>query len=336
MRRSRVLMSALILTGMVAAPASTALAQDDDVAGPAYFDRRTQASIDRELAELAEWQKTDGSWADQNPVGITALSLIAFMVNGHLPGEGKYGDEIDAGIEYLLKAPDQAGYMGTSMYSHGLATLALSEVWGMTDRDDEVKDVLKGAVNLIMHAQTEQGGWRYYPRPQDADISVTAMQLVALASAKQAGVLVPDEAIDRAIRYITMCHDPATGGYNYQPRPYSAPGFGRSAAATTALMMAGEYDAEPVKAGVKYVLAEPDEKFQKTGHYAYSHYYAIQVVYREGPETFAQWYPQIRDALLSKLSQQDSRRRGRGVEYRKAMSLIVLGAPNHFVPAYQR
>lgn len=336
MRSMRWLVVGAMMATVLAAPiAAPALAQSDGIAGPAYFDRRTQAAIDRSLAYLAKQQRSDGSWADRgkNPAAITALSMIAFMVNGHLPGEGKYGDAIDRGIDYLINAPDQAGYIGSSMYSHGLATLALSEVWGMTDRDDEVKDVLKGAVNLILHAQNEEGGWRYYPRPQDADISVTAMQLVALASAKQSGVLVPDKTVDRAIRYVTMCYDPATGGYNYQPRPYSAPGFGRSAAAVTALMMCGEYDAEAVKGGVKYILNEPEEKFESTGHYAYSHYYAIQVTYRTGAEEFAQWYPQIRDALLAKTTDEGV---VRGGEYLTAMAVIVLGAPNHFVPAYQR
>ena len=333
-RRRALTRFTLIASTLVAslAPAA-ALGQGEEIAGPAYFDRRTEAAIDRSLAYLAKAQRPDGRWAKENPVAVTALSLIAFMVEGHLPGEGAYGQTIDRGIDYLLKSPDQAGYMGSSMYAHGLATLAMSEVWGMTDRDDQVKDVLKGAVKLILHAQTEEGGWRYYPRPQDADISVTAMQLVALASAKQAGVLVPDDTVKRAIRYITMCYDPATGGFNYQPRPYSAPGFGRSAAATTALMMCGEYDAKPVKGGVQYILNEPEQKFEKTGHYAYSHYYAIQVVYRSGPEEFAQWYPRIRDALLAKRNEQGV---VRGDEYQTAMSVIVLGAPNHFVPAYQR
>ncbi len=325
----------MLLAVWLIAPLQPAIAQEADLAGPAYFDRRTVAAIDRSLAYLAAAQQPDGHWAQKNPVANTALALIAYMVNGHLPGEGKYGKTIDRGIDYLLNSPDQVGYLGSSMYAHGLATLALSEVWGMTDRDDQVKDALKQAVKLILHAQNQEGGWRYYPRPQDADISVTAMQLVALASAKQAGILVPDQTIDQAIRYITMCYDPATGGFNYQPRPYSAPGFARSAAAITAMMMCGEYDSEPVTGGVKYMLGQPEEKFHKTGHYAYAHYYAIQVMYRHDPQEFAQWYPQIRNALLARL-EPDGSTKGKQDEYTTAMAVIVLGAPSHFVPAYQR
>jgi hypothetical protein len=331
-----------LVAGLLAAPAQRGLADEEaaEVEGPAYFDRRTQAAIDRSLKYLAASQSADGSYGKGNSAAMTALTLIAFMVNGHLPGEGPYGDGMDKGIDYLLKGQDEGGYIGSSMYAHGLVTLALSEVWGMTDKDDEVKAALKRAVKLIFHAQNEVGGWRYWPRPQDADISVTAMQIVALASAKQAGILVPDERIEKAIRYCKMCYDPASGGFNYQARPYSAPAFPRSAAAVTALMMCGEYDASEVEGGLKYLLGYREEKFAKVGHYWYAHYYAIQVMYRAGPAEFSRWYPRIRDAILAKMAPDGGvgrrrSRRGGGV-YGTEMAAIILGSPCHFVPAYQR
>ena len=50
-------------------------------------------------------------------------------------------------------------------------TLALTQVFGMTG-DDEVKKVLKKAVDLIVKTQNYEGGWRYEPLPTGADISV--------------------------------------------------------------------------------------------------------------------------------------------------------------------
>lgn len=305
----------------------------DAVEGPAYFDRAIQAVIENALETLVDTQNQNGSFGEKNPAAITALSMIGFMVNGHVPGQGKYGDAIDSGLDYLLEVQDENGYMGSSMYEHGLATLALSEVWGMSEKDDKVKDALKKAVQLIFHAQNSVGGWRYLPRPQDDDVSVTAMQVVALASAQQAGILVPDDVIEKAIQYLKMCFDPATGGFNYQPRPYSAAAFPRTAAAVTAMMMCGEYDSKEVEAGVKYLLNEPDEKFTKVGHYAYAHYYAIQVMHRSGEDVFSQWYPKIRDAWSAKLKVKGRKKPG---VYNTAMAVIVLGAPSQFVPAYQR
>ena len=46
-----------------------------------------------------------------------------------------------------------------------------------------LRDALERAVALIVSSQNDQGGWRYEPRPADADISVTVMQLVALRAA---------------------------------------------------------------------------------------------------------------------------------------------------------
>ncbi len=338
---SPILLLPLLLV-LLLSPRSQAVAQNEDdlLDGPAYFNRRTKKAIDKSLEYLADAQNPDGSCAKKNPAAMTAVTIIAFMVNGHVPGEKPYGEVLDRGIDYLLKSQDEGGYIGSSMYAHGLATLALSEVWGMTERDDEVKDALKSAVQLILHAQNKEGGWRYWPRPMDADVSVTAMQVVALASAKQAGIVVADKTIKDAIRYCKMCYDPATGGFNYQPRPYSAPAFPRTAAAVTALMMCGKYDADEVKGGVKYLLNAPESKFKKIGHYSYAHYYAIQVMYRSGSERFSEWYPKIRDALLSKMNAKGGiSTRGNKVNstvYATAMGLIVLGSPCHFVPAYQR
>jgi len=39
----------------------------------------------------------------------------------------------------------------------------------------------------IIESQNAEGGWRYNPRPFDADISVTVCQMMALRSAKNAG-----------------------------------------------------------------------------------------------------------------------------------------------------
>ena len=41
------------------------------------------------------------------------------------------------------------GARGGNMYCHGMATLALSQLWGMTG-DEEVKPVLKAAIKLVI------------------------------------------------------------------------------------------------------------------------------------------------------------------------------------------
>ena len=65
------------------------------------------------------------------------------------------------------------------MYEHGFATLFLAEVYGMSPRDD-LRDKLTRAIDLIVRTQNSEGGWRYQPRREDADLSVTICQVMAL------------------------------------------------------------------------------------------------------------------------------------------------------------
>jgi squalene cyclase len=291
-----------------------------------------EQAIDRGLRFLAEHQNKDGSWGRDHHVANTALALMAFMVKGYFPEKEPYGDVMTRGLDVLLREARGGGYMGRSMYEHGLATLALSEVWGQTSRSDEVRDVLKKAVGVILRSQSGEGGWRYQPDGRDADISVTVMQLVALASAKEAGILVPDETITRATRYIKSCQN-SNGGFGYRG-PYD-PGFARTAAGVTSLLMCGEKNSEAVRRGLDYLMKMPESKFQ-TGNqwYHYGHYYAVQAMYQAGESYYQEWYPRLRDALVSSQGR-DGSWTGRG-EYCTPMSILILGVPYRFLPIYQR
>ena len=146
----------------------------------------TELAIDKALEFLGKSQKPDGSWGDGNKVARTSLALMAFMVKGHMPEQEPYGDQMSKGIEYLLKESKSGrGYLGRVMYEHGFATLALSEVWGMTSRDKQIREALKRAVDVILRAQSTHGAWWYGPQggTGHGDISVTVVQVVALASA---------------------------------------------------------------------------------------------------------------------------------------------------------
>jgi hypothetical protein len=222
------------------------------------------------------------------------------------------------------------------MYEHGLATLALSEAWGMSDRE-EIRDTLKRSVDVILRAQCPTGGWRYQPRPIDSDISVTVMQIVALASAKEAGIHVPSHVIEKALRYVKSLQVQNSGGFGYTSP--SSPGFARSSAGVMSLLMCGERNSKAVLAGLNYLKKLPDDKFQKNEFYFYGHYYAIQAMYQAGETYYQEWYPHVRDALLTK-QRDDGSWTGGGSEsdpcYATSMSILILGVPYRFLPIYQR
>ncbi len=293
---------------------------------------KTERAIDRGLKYLMSNQNDDGSWGSRYRVGVTSLTLMACMARGEIPTHGKYGDQLELAVDYLLQiSRGGSGYLATPktglMYEHGLATLALTELWGMTG-EKKIRRALKKAVKVILRAQNPKGGWRYKPQPRDADLSVTVMQVVALASAKEAGIFVPDETIDEAIKYTRSCWNKKNGGFGYK-----GPGdahFATTAAAVTALCMSGRHDSEPTQAGIQY-LQENDKDVSR--HFYYSQYYGALALNQASQDIFKEWYPIARKALLKK--QQENGSWG-GTSHKTPMALLALSLPYRYLPIHQR
>lgn len=334
-----VLILAAVATASIALPrtAPAAAAEDATRVRTAELAPEAERAIDSGLKFLARQQNSDGSWGKRYTEANTALALMAFMLKGHFPGKGPYGDALDKAVGILIRrAHEGGGYMGVNMYEHGLATLALSEAWGMSERR-EIRDTLKRAVEVILRAQSATGGWRYQPRPQDADISVTVMQLMALASAREAGIHVPTPVIEKALKYVQGLQVKASGGFGYTSA--QQPEFARSAAGVMAMLMCGERDSRAVLLGLEYLRKYPDTKFKEARFFYYAHYYSVQAMYQAGESYYQEWYPKIRDSLLAKQNA-DGSWPGSGEEsdaaYSTSMSILILGVPYRYLPIYQR
>ncbi len=298
-------------------------------------------AINRGLEYLARAQDEQrGNWSNgRHPTANTSLALMAFMLQGHVPGRGPYGEVMDRGITFLLeRARAHNGYMGTpqgngGMYEHGLATLCLSEAWGQSKRP-EIRLILQRAVDVILRSQNYQGGWRYEPQPKSADLSVTVMQIVALASAKEAGIAVPDKTLHDAVEYVKACHDETTGGFNYQPGN-SKPGFARTAAGVMSLMMTGNRNINEARRGLSFLMQYPTPQAYETGA-DYGRYYAAQVMYQAGDAAFKPFYDEISDWLLERQEDGGNWRGSHGRAYGTSMAILVLGVPYRYLPIYQR
>lgn len=325
-------LAALLALAVVALAVSPAPAADEKV----KIDADTQKAIDKALGWLAENQASDGSWGRQS--AVTSFVLLAYMSHGHLPGQGKYGPEVAKGVKNLLAGARDDGYLvgpgGGNMYSHGMAALALSQVWGMTG-DDEVKKVLKKSIDLIVKTQNSEGGWRYEPQPTGADISVTIMEVMALRGAKDSGLNVPNETMEKALEYIKKCHDPRSGGYRYQPGGGPA-GYARTAAGVCVQQLCGKYDAKEKEGALKYMEEVQDDR----SHYWYGHYYAAHALHQVGGKPWEEYYERMKKNLLAiqeKNGQwKDSRESGVGSAYQTAIAVLILSVPTDYLPIYQR
>ena len=302
-------------------------------------------AVERGLQYLKSQQNADGSFGRgryARHVGITALAALAFMSDGNLPGRGEYGDEVTRALDFVLDHAADTGMLAAEtshgpMYGHGFATLFLGEIYGMNPNDKRVRDALVKAVNLIVGTQNSEGGWRYNPVPYDADVSVTICQIMALRSARNAGIKVPKSTIDRAVRYVRQCQNP-DGGFRYMLRN-GASAWPRTAAGVASLYYAGIYEDDSITRGLDYLNREafPGRLRQGQTHYYYGHYYAIQAMYLAGGDYWADWWPAARRELLRRqasnggwLDHYDSG------AYATSMSLLVLQMPKRYLPIFQK
>jgi hypothetical protein len=224
------------------------------------------------------------------------------------------------------------------MYNHGIATIALGELYGET-RSPAIREKLQRAIKLIVTTQSDKGqhkgGWRYQPRPGDADISVTVMQVVALRAAKNGGLDVPQQTIDDAVEYVRRCSVGNSGGFAYQAGQ-GGPGYARTAAAVYSLQVCGHYDDPLVAPASKYLF---DHKFDKQ-HWAYGSNYAGPAQYMIGGDTWKRWYDYMKQVLVPSVKRVGEQcywdDREVGPIYATACFATILAMPWHYIPLYQR
>ncbi|MGH7137889.1 MAG: prenyltransferase/squalene oxidase repeat-containing protein, partial [Pirellulales bacterium] len=187
------------------------------------------------LAWLAKNQKKDGSWSLKGPYldgvrsrdvpeSATAMALLAFQGAGNTPEKGKYKKQVAEGIKALLKKQSSDGNFFQAQsaannwfYAHGQCTIALCELYGMT-KDPALKRPAELAVKFCIESQDPDpelgGGWKYLPRSA-SDTSVTGWIMMALQSARMAGLEVPSPVLQRVSDYLDKA-SPDGSRYRYE------------------------------------------------------------------------------------------------------------------------
>jgi hypothetical protein len=359
--------------------ASFALAApSQDRVPPSFLEMRTQLGesvllqaermSQRALASLAALQGRDGSFRLQPaenpaPVAVTALSAMALMSFGEIPGRSKHGPVVERAVRYLLdqqRGPGEKaeGYIGndadrySKMHGHGYATTCLAQAYGMLPRGPEalidarrLKRALEAAVSCIASSQERQtGGWSYDPVPVAHEGSITICVVQALRACRDAGIQVDKAIIDRAVRYVEKSQK-ADGSIRYQL------GSGNSSVALTAaaaatLQASGQYDNVHLLKALSYLLDEGDLYRDPGGIHAdrkrfpyYERLYVGEALFSARElRHFHKWYPLMVRGLARTqdpetglwTSQQYSQ------AYATAMNLLVLSLPFQLLPIHQR
>ncbi len=331
---------------------------------PIGIDADTRLRIDRALEFLYRNQNADGSWTDRvgrkvhntyrgtvaPHVGVTALAGLAFLSSGTLAGQGlkeRYCHCVRKALDFVMEQTQENGFIsmnGSRMYSHAFATLFLSEAYGtaLHPNSEKLQERLKLAVRLIVNSQNKIGGWRYLPGAPDADMSITVCQVVSLRAARNAGIQVPRDTVQRAVKYVRDSFTNLPGGagaFYYQISPDN-PGiqhrysFALTACGVTTLYGAGEYNDPMVRFGLNYLWRNmpPAEYSRSRFDYFYGQYYAVQAAFQAGGDYWIRWYEDVKNDLIKMQSEDGSWTDLVGSNYATAMAAIILQMPNQYLP----
>ncbi|MEX0585880.1 MAG: squalene--hopene cyclase [Pirellulales bacterium] len=340
----------------------------------------TTRESERALARGLEWlahaenQGREGNW-ESNDLGLVSLGALAFMADGHRPGQSHHGLACKRALDYVLrKARRESGLLNIAdpqrdLYNHGLSTFVLGQAYGMY-RDEQIGGTLDRALRLIAMTQCRDGGWDYRARSQERghDLSLAVMQAKALRSAVDSGFDVPREVIDQAIKSVREHHTPKGASHNapedeQRKRPgqftYTKGGGGgtvaMAAAGVVCLQEFGQYDDWRIAKNMDYI-AEQVKKVERrrrrgSGQVpfdAYTLYYVGQALYQVGGRHWRECYPILRDQLVTMQindtkdpkrngSWQDGGRVGGkpGELFGTAVACFILAIPNRYLPILQ-
>lgn len=268
----------------------------------------TEAAVTAGLEWLKRNQNSDGLWDTvpgqlNNQVAATAMALLAFQGAGHTHKTGDYKTVVAKGWAALLKKQDSEGNFFRpgpprhhQLYTHAQATIALCELYGMT-KDPEYKKPAQKAINFCFEAQSSGGGWRYSPG-ETGDLSVTGWFVMALQSARMAGLDVPSDRLDKITNFLDTVQAEEGAKYQYMPSD------GVKASMTAEGLLCRQYlgwkhNDDRLLAGCEWLLL-PENAIDWDLPNAYQWYYQTQTLHHMGGDRWDDWNAVMRQSLPDK------------------------------------
>jgi hypothetical protein len=350
-----------------------------NVLSPAQW-QLVDGAVTRGLQWLASQQQPDGSFPtmETGQPGVTSLCMLAFISHGYVPGDGPYGKRLERAMDYVLSCQKKNGLItlhgpdgdrisrqvnhdigGCACYNHGISSLMLSEIYGMSPpgRSRTLQTAINKALSATLEMQhwpkdvpTDRGGWRYIDDldDTDSDLSVTGWQLMFLRSAQNAGFSVPKERIEEAIAYVRRCYDAREGIFIYS-RSNASRTRSMAGAGILALAHSGLHHTEEARRSGNWLLRHQFDQYNATlpgvrsDRYHYGLFNCCQAMYQLGGIYWERFYPSAVRAVLANQQPDGSwpvesqyKDAAFGNTYTTSLVIIMLGASNQLLPIFQR
>ncbi len=348
----------LLIVGSVM---SGMMMQSAEAQGPSLrFGNRVPTEVrvmyERGLQYLAKTQTESGTWSSSGighggagESGITGLCLMVFLASGEDPNFGRYSSNVRRATRAIIMGQDsRTGFLPGSMYHHGFATLGLSEAYGTVDdsllwsgaesapNKRSIGQALELAVRCALTSQknNQWGAWRYSPQSTDADTSVAGAVLVGLLAARNAGIEIPDENLEKALKYFRtstsktgmVAYSGGVGGHGES--------MNRSSIATLVFAVGKKKDWDQYRAALGHIVKRLEHP--GSGYTHYFRYYMAQALFQGDFDSWQKWNREIIRKLKNEQAEDGSFNSRHGQAYGTAMSLLVLALNYRFLPIYER
>ena len=154
--------------------------------------------------------------------------------------------------------------------------------------------------------------------------------MVALFAARNAGIAVPEEAIQKGLKFFSACQTP-DGGIGYVSN--AGPNGARTAIACLVLALAKEKNSPAFKAAFSFLQKTPAE----SSYPHYYLYYASQAYFHASPDAWKVWN-QTNVKNLGTAQEPDGSWGGGqfGTTFSTAASLLSLALNYRYLPIYER
>ncbi|MCB9876946.1 MAG: terpene cyclase/mutase family protein [Planctomycetes bacterium] len=297
------------------------------------------AAIDAGLKWLAAHQDEEGKWdCDQfmkhddasleicngpgNPVhdvGVTGLALLAFLGDGSTMRSGPYKENIKRGVNWLRGQQQENGLFGGNashdfIYDHAIAAYAMCEAFGLSG-SKLLKPTAQKAINYLESHRNPYSVWRYQPRDNDNDISVTGWCIMAYESGQFFGLDINKTALQLCETFLDQVSD-STGKHGYtkagegssrKPGEHQTKFPIEKGEALTAVglfcrfFMNQDPKEKPIMtAAANLIRAKPpvwDEKGGSIDHYYW--YYATYALFQYGGQHWKDWQKKLETAVVN-------------------------------------
>ncbi|MDB4678986.1 squalene--hopene cyclase [Rhodopirellula sp.] len=306
---------------------------------------------DRGLQYLVANQDEGGCWpSGHRGAGVAGMGLMCFLASGEDPNFGLYSANVRRALRFILRQQDpETGYFGQSMYHHGFAMLALAEAYGAVDDrtlwsetgvDSELRigQSLELAVRAAITSQKNNplGAWRYSPAGMEADTSVTGGVLMGLLAARNAGIEVPDDAIDRSIGYFTqmtaesgqVAYSNGAGGFNES--------MARISIGTLVFAISRRKDLPQFAQTLGYLRDQLQGGTSGHGGVEYQSYYQAQALFQGDLELWKKWNGNLIDRLKASQKASGGFDGTQGPYVATTLSLLAVAVNYRFLPIYER